>query len=233
MKVGIRTKIALLLGTTIFLMLTFYTFQHMRVLKAQYIQAVTWQADALSQSLSFLVQDMDIVEDGAKEALFAQTDSLSAYCKRLYEASGNRNLSHIALIDRAGTVVAHNDPSAVNSTVDTPGILELLGNYRITPIFDRATNIYHTLMPILDVNRAYIGAIDVGFFGGGPRPGSQGPFVTRRSGSSWALFCSPVLSCSSQSTSWLTQPIKYLVKVGERLADGYPIHSLKSAQSGG
>ena len=232
MKIGIRTKIALIIGTTIFLMLFFYTVHHMRVLKTQYVQAVTWQADALSQDLIFLVQDLNIVEDGAEEALLAQSDRLSALCKRLYDQVGkHKHLSHIRVISGAATVVAHNDFSTIGSKVEPPEILSELGNYRTVSVFEDKANIYHTVSPIFDNDMAYLGAVDIGF-SGEILDQELGKF---RQESIWLFLVFLTLAYAIVFFSVnvvVTKPIKYLVMVGKRLAEGYPIHSLKSAQRG-
>ena len=232
MKVGIRTKIVLLLGATICIMLFLYTVHYLRALKEQYLHAVTWQADSLSQGLSFRIQEMDFSDNDAEEALLSQTEMLSASCKRLYDkVESDKNLTHIRLLSGTGTVVAHNDSSAVGQKVEEQEVLSRLGNYRTNIVFDDASNSYHTLVPVFDFDMAYLGAVDVGF-SGEEVDRVMGKF---RSASIWLFVVSLFISCLVVFLSVdlvVTRPIKYLAKVGTRLADGYPIHSLQSVQRG-
>ena len=158
MQSSLRTKLLLSVGIIIFVVLGTSTFTHIQQLKRDYLEAIEWRSEALAKGLIDAVPSLKTMSPTAD---FQNTlRAFSIPCNRLYESNKEKNVSHVAVIDASGVIVAHNDASFWDTPVKSPVLLEQLQRHELTTVLDGTT--YHTLVPILGVMDVYLGATDIG-----------------------------------------------------------------------
>ena len=104
-----------------------------------------------------------------------------------------------------------------------------LGNYKMTSMFDKQQNIYHVLLPQLSAtqgSREALAVIDVGFAGESIEKALQG--TKKKAWTMLGVFLGVASFILLLAVEFIVaNPLRYLIKIGQRLAEGYPIHSLK------
>lgn len=174
------------------------------------------QIETLGQSLG----------DDTKQnhALWAE---LSEQCRQFYEEARAYGITHVAVVDDEGTILAHNDPSLQHTPVKKEIIRQNLG-WRKTVIF-QDEGVYHTLFAILDDEGAYLGCLDIGVSAALISETGRELFI-KMGGLSAALLLG---SCGLAALGLMLivkKPLRYLVTIGDRLSQGYLIHTLRLAE---
>jgi signal transduction histidine kinase/DNA-binding response OmpR family regulator len=157
MQSSLRTKLLLSVGIIIFVVLGTSTFIHIQQLKRDYLEAIEWRSEALAKGLIDAVPSLKTMSPTADFQNTLRAFSIS--CSRLYESNKEKNVSHVAVIDASGMIVAHNDASFWDTPV-SPILREHLQRHELTTVLDGTT--YHTLVPILGVMDVYLGVTDIG-----------------------------------------------------------------------
>ncbi len=228
MRLGIRTRLVTLMAVIIFIMLLGYTVNYVQVLKSQYLQGIQWQSEALASSLLMQIHDLETHGGLNREQLSQELENFSAECQRLYEISKEKHVTHIAILDENGKILSHDNQELEGH--ELPSILaDKLGTYRTIVAYDEEAAVYHTMVSILDTNNIYLGVLDIGFSG----EVLDNDLRVLRNKAITLLLVFLLVSSSIIFVAVhliVTKPIRYLAKVGERLAEGYPIHKLKVAQ---
>lgn len=226
MKLGIRAKIVGIMGVSVLSMMLLYTSFYMKDLRVQYLKRLDAHAEGIAY---FLWNSAGQTADYTRENLSSYAAAFTEKCQQLYQLNAPNAMVHLAVISPNGTVVAHNDSAQIGSTVNDESLRKQLGNYKITSIFDEAQNIYHVFLPQFSEKQEYreaVAVIHIGFAGESIEKALQGTKTKAWTmlgvflgGASVILFLAVELIVAS--------PLRYLIKIGQRLAEGYPIHSLK------
>lgn len=158
MQFSLRTKLLFSVGIINLVVLGTSTFIHTQQLKRDYLEAIEWRSEALSNGL---IEAVPSIKTMSPSADFQSTlRAFSVPCNRLYEANKEKNVAHVAVIDATGVIVAHNDATFWDTPITSPILLAHLNRHQLTTVLDGAT--YHTLTPISGVLNVYLGAIDIG-----------------------------------------------------------------------
>ncbi|PIE35726.1 hypothetical protein CSA56_03155 [candidate division KSB3 bacterium] len=229
MELGVRTKIAGMLGGIIFIMLAIYALYSMQVLKRQAVKSIQRQSDALAYSLLLQIHDIETSQEFASTQLARELKNFSPQCQRLYEENKDKHVTHVAVFDSRGMIIAHNNATFVGEELP-PALGRSFGSYTTATVFNRGTSIYHTFIPVFDKkDETYLGTLDIGFSGDALNDELKASQKQAVIFLVVCFFASGFLTFVTIHFS-VTRPLRYLVRVGERLADGYPIHSLRISQ---
>ncbi len=106
-------------------------------IKRNYIEAVKWRSEALAQSLVSTLHHRALLSADDRDV----SREFSTECRQLFRLYKMQRVTHIAIIDTAGTIVAHND----QRVKDRP----------ISPVLRRAAKISETTI-ILDQDISYL-----------------------------------------------------------------------------
>lgn len=209
----LRTKLILAVGVIIMLALGTTTILNIIDWKQDYLQAIEWRSEALTQTIinnlmTMLEYNPDV--QGLLEALGLQ-------CVELYEANKEKQVAHFAVISADGMIAAHNDRMLWKTPVENPLLRESLKKQALMTVLVGDT--YHTLVPIFDPQETYIGAIDVGF----PKHAVDAQ-VQQMLIRSILLFCGFLFLAIITATTFIqiviSRPIKKLVVLAQQLAEG-------------
>lgn len=226
-KLSLRGKALLSVGFIIVVVLVTSTLVHIQAMKQDYLEAIEWRAQALAQTLIGIVQENYPYSVNAKSLL----KSLSIECMQLYELNKAYNLTHIAVIDREGKLVAHSQKDVVSEPVESRTILDAITQPQIATILVEGT--YHTLIPIVveeeSPDSAFIGTIDIGV----PQETVDARIQDILYQSLLLLALYVVLAFLAVSLFMhliITKPVRELVLLGQRLAEGNVVQTQLAVQ---
>lgn len=156
MKVKLRTQILLAVGFIIALVLGINTTNHVKNLEKNYLEALSWHSEALAQDTLREITELLRYQSNIKRMF----GTLSLKCQKQYKMNKDKHITHFAVIDETGTIVAHNDRNYRHMKIEDSILKIALQRHEvITVLSDR---IYHTIVPIFDRKKNYVGSIDVG-----------------------------------------------------------------------
>ncbi len=225
MNMSLRTKIVVSVGFIIVVVLGINTFIHIQDLKRDYLEALEWRSEALVQSLYSQIVDMYTINPQVGVLLSV----LSRQCMELYALNHTKNVAHFAIIDTQHTIVAHNDKALWQSPVEHPRLLEQLTSRRLTTIL--AGNVYHTFVPLVMPDDAFLGTIDVGI----PKQVVDEKvqhILLQTLGLSGVFLLLTMLTLFVLIRAILTRPVQELVKAGQQLAEGNLSQTFQAADTG-
>lgn len=163
MTLPVRFKLLSSIGFILLVVMSTSTYIHIQEMKTDYVETINWRSEALAQGLitDFLsrLQFGIYTDDDIRNMMGA----LSLQCIQLYEANQGKYITHVAVIDPAGTIMAHNDSAFWDTPLDSPVVREEFHRQILTTVLDRET--YHTLVPIVleqEGESRYLGAVDIG-----------------------------------------------------------------------
>ena len=233
MKLGLRIKIVGIVGFALAVMLFFWSYKDLKTLKTQYLQTVQAHAEVMAQFLVFLAQGelaegytkqyvLDVEQHGAK---------LPEICQKVLTVNPNKRAIYVAVISARKTLIAHSDPKQTDLHIRDTRALDQIGGYKISTAFDADRGTLDLFIPTFNLKNEYIGVINIGF--SSREALAQFAKWKQNAISIDLLFlgiaCLIILIIIDLI---VTRPIKYLIKIGERLAEGYPIHSLTMTERG-
>lgn len=222
---NLRSKMMLSIGVIIFTVLGINTVVHIHDLKESYLESVAWRSEALAQGIvNYVVSKIQYIayDDAIIQGILK---GASLQCMQLFELFKAKHITHIAIINASGEIVAHSHQEFWNTQVDP----ELYA--RITPstqqIFAMGTT-YHALIPILGKKQDYLGTIDIGV--------SKHIIDQKIHAVIWRsvgllgifLFVGSVAN-AVMGYHFVNKPIRQLVLVGEKIAKGELSYTLQSA----
>ena len=212
-KTSLRTKLLVSVSVIILIVLGTSSFLHIHDLQRDYLEALEWRAEALAQSIVNEIRERYRLNPATKEMLGVT----SLQCAQLYELNQEKNVTHIAVINESGEIVAHNDKAFWNTPVESPVLLDHLD--RRKPITVLEGTIYHTLIPIFAEEDVYLGTVDIGF----PKSlvDEKVRQTLRQSLGLFALFVlGTFISISILAHLVVTKPIRRLITVSKKIARG-------------
>ena len=222
MKWNLRTKILLSVGLIIAVVLGISTIVHIRDLRRDYLEAIEWRSEGLAHNI------LKVFADESKIGLKIDQMSglLSLRSADIFHSYKEKNVTHVAVIDDAGVIVAHNNAELLDTQIESDVLRDYLSRHELMTVPD-GTN-YHTLIPIF-MKDAYIGTIDIGF----PRTVVEGK-VQKLIGESVILFVAflvfAFLLFSFFIHFMIAKPTKQLVEVGQQLAIGNLVQASQHKQ---
>ncbi|GAK50173.1 methyl-accepting chemotaxis sensory transducer [Candidatus Moduliflexus flocculans] len=224
MKLGIRAKIVGIMGVAILIMMFLCTNFYLRELRSQYLKTLNAYAEGIAYSLW---DSKDTIY--TSQNLSEYTAAFIEKCQQLYQLNLLKSVTHLAILDPKGTIIAHNDSNQIGKTVDDNNVRALLANYKTSSTFDQQ-HVYHVILPQLytqqEGTRESIAVVDIGFSNESIEKALQKPKTT-----AWTILFAFVGSASVLLLLLVefivASPLRYLIKIGQRLSEGYPIHSLK------
>lgn len=158
---SLRTKISFAVGLVIFIVLGTSTFVHIQQLERDYLQAIEWRAEALSQGILNQIMNNQEYDPNYYIHNPGLLGVFSLQCMQLYERNRAQNVAHISIINAAKIIAAHNDRSLWNTPVESDLLRDRLDRQELATVL--AGNTYHTLVPIVWNRDIYLGSIDIGF----------------------------------------------------------------------
>ena len=158
---SLRTKISFAVGLVIFIVLGTSTFVHIQQLERDYLQAIEWRAEALSQGILNQIMNNQEYDPNYYIHNPGLLGVFSLQCMQLYERNRAQNVAHISIINAAKIIAAHNDRSLWNTPVEDALLREYLDHQELATVL--AGDTYHTLVPIVWNRDIYLGSIDIGF----------------------------------------------------------------------
>ncbi len=211
-KWSLRVKILCSVGVIIFVVLGTSTVVHIYGVQQDYLEALEWRSEALTQGLIEKVQELaNIAPDFNSNDLL---ELLSYWVRDVYES--NTNLTHIAAIDTDGKIAAHTEKALWDNPITSPVLVDALQRQTQSTVLDGT--IYHMLFPIHNKQDVYLGSIDIGI----PKDiiDAQAQQILRQSMGLFVLFGGLAFIAASVSGHLLTKPINHLVSIAQELAEG-------------
>lgn len=229
MKTSLQMKLLLSVSLIIFLVSGINTFFHMRDERNDYLQALEWWAEGLSQYFtSRILEWYKVNPTGIEKLLITLQDG----CQELYEANSSRQIDFIAVINTGGIIAAHNDINRMNAPVESEILRAALENHQQRTVLDGT--IYHILVPIFGTaakgaagdnpDNTYIGTVDIGV----PKDvvdGKVNRLLFQAGGFFVVFLLLAFLATSVLVNLVVTRPIRRLVDVSQKIARGELIHS--------
>ena len=211
---SLRAKMLLSVGIIISVILGTSTFVHIQDSRQDYLDALGWRSEALAQDILNEIMDARNYGMNTLQELFGP---LALRCIKLYELNKEKNVTHFAVIDSAGVIIAHNDRTLWNTQVTNARVLSYLQRHEQVTILDET--IYRTFVPIFGNQNTYLGSIDIGI---SKRVVDEKiRQILFHSGGLFGLFLiMTFFSFSFLIHVLLTKPIKAIVGAGQRLAEG-------------
>lgn len=220
MKLRLQTKVLLSTGALILLVLGINSFVQVQNLKRYYLDAITWRSETLTESIiQEAVSKYNISPDTTNIELLLNT--LSVACIQLYEANQQRDVSHVAVINAAGVIAAHNNRERWNTPVENPILLAALQQRQRMTVVEGDT--YHTFVPFFGKGDAYLGTVDIGV----PKR------LVDQKVHEILLYAVAVLAgfwlftfivTSVLMNAIVTKPINRLITIGQKIARGEVMH---------
>ncbi len=231
MKVSLRTKVLLSVGLIIIMVLGTNTFVHIRNLRQNYLEAIGWRSEALSQGMLKVIKEYSEFSANIQSTL----ESLAIECMDIYDLNKDKNVTHIAVINEEGLISAHNQEDHEKTSIESPLLLDNLKRQELITVLEGS--IYHTFIPIFGkkgtegTQDVYLGAVDIGF----PKSVVDKKIQQLLKGTAGLFVLYLVLALSSISLLMhllLTKPVGHLVTVGQQLANGKLVTTSASAERG-
>jgi methyl-accepting chemotaxis protein len=212
-KTSLRTKLLVSVGVIIFIVLGTSSFLHIQDLQRDYLEALEWRSEALAQRII-----NDVIEKyKLNPAINEMLGVFSIQCAQIYEVNQEKNVTHVAVIDPSNVIAAHNDKALWNTPVESPVLLDNLSRHKLITVLDGT--IYHTLVPIIADDDAYLGTVDIGF----PQRlvDEKVRQILRQSLGLFALFVlGTVIAISILVHLVVTKPLRHLITVGKKITRG-------------
>lgn len=221
MKWKLRTKILLSVGVLIFIVLGITTLMHFQHLKQGYLDALKWLSEAPAKCLT-----SELVRLADEETLTTALEPVLQQCQTLYHLNEGNKISHLAILDASGKILAHTDKERIGSSLEQSSVMDRLKRHTHTVALDGST--YHVLVPVSSDQGEYLATIDIGV----SKEVVEGN-VNAMLWQSVMLFIGvlifSLLVLSFLLHRFITKPIGRLVTVGEQLATGQLVQSFQTA----
>ncbi len=225
MKLKLRTKLVLSVGCIFLVVLAMSTLMNIQSARQDYLESIEWRSEALAQ---VIVQEViTMYELGGGNINNMMLGTLSLQCSQIYEANKEKNITHIAIIDDANMIVAHNERDLWNTPMESSVVLNHLQHREKTTVLDGM--IYHTFIPIFAKADVFLATIDIGV----PKAviDVKIPPLLFQSIGLFALFLIITFIALSVSVHLLvTKPIKQITTVGKKIARGEVTHIITPKQ---
>lgn len=219
---SLRARVICSVGAIITLMLGTNTFVHTQIMRRDYLEAIEWRSEALVQGIISHVRDLhqfDPTMDRAEISEILTTQIPQS--KRLYELNRDKNIAHVAVIDSTGMIAAHNEDAFLDTLIQSDLLREALQQHTRLTVLDGET--YHTLVPLVGSDDIYLATIDIGLDKAVIDMKLHQLLVS--SLYQFVLFLLlTVFIMSLLIHGLLTKPVKYLVTLGQQLAEGNVVH---------
>jgi len=157
---SLRTPILLAVSVIIFIVLLTSTFVNIQSLKHQYFEAIIWRVEALSQGIRDDVIQWGGVGKRTEKQIESALKGAGFQCQTIYEANKATWVTHVALLNTAGIIMAHNKRELQNTPVTNQDIQQVIQRGVEAIIFDGVN--YRALIPIR-ADETLLGMVDIGF----------------------------------------------------------------------
>ena len=213
---SLRTPILLIVSVIIFVVLLTSTLINIQSLKHQYFEAMIWRVEALSQG----IRD-DIIQWGGggkqtEKQIESALKGAGFQCQTIYDANKETWVTHVALLNTAGVIMAHNNREFQNTPIGNEAVQQAIQRGAATIVLDRMT--YHALIPIR-ADDTLLGMVDIGFAKGLIDQKARQTLIQ----SLQLLGIFLVVACAAVSLLLhrvLTKPLCQLVLMGKKVARG-------------
>ncbi len=160
-KLSLRTKISFSVGLIIFIVLGTSTLVHIQNVKRNYLQAIEWRAEALTQGILNQIMNNQEYDPNYYINNPRLLEIFSLQCMQLYELNKEKNVAHFSIINAAKVIAAHNDKALWNAPIEGAVLRDSLDRQELITVLDGER--YHTLVPIVWNHDTYLGSLDIGF----------------------------------------------------------------------
>ncbi len=159
---SLRTKLVVSVGLLLFVVLGISSFVHIQDLKGDYLEALELRSEALVQGIRDSILNLYKYNNKNYDLVLGGLMGASFQCMQIYERNKETNISHVAVIDAFGTIVAHSDEQFLDASYDDPVLLPVLQAKRRQTVM--SGGVYHILMPLIGGDEVYLGTLEVGVF---------------------------------------------------------------------
>ncbi len=223
---SLRTKILLFVGLLVSLVWATSTYMQIQGVERNYLQALGWRSEVIVRDLLFDILKMQHNDQVSLQDSTAVSAELSPSCRKLYDVHKDEHITHIAVVNTDGVIIAHNDETSVSTSIPDTLRDQLPHQPQLPRLLDE---VYHTLVPIVDPQDISLGVIDIGV-----HKRVLDRQIRQLLLDAASLFA--ILLVLALIAVWgylqmiLSTPIKSLVTAGERLSEGKPVNSIRIPQ---
>jgi two-component system sensor histidine kinase/response regulator len=190
---SLRAKMILAVCTIVAVVLGANAYLHVRTFESEFLEAQQLRAKALAQAMI-----EDVAKLGDTMSVRDMAGLLSVHCYQLFQLNQVDGIAHIAVIDRDGTIIAHNDPALyAQPMTEIPVTTAIMSEAIVTvPVH----GVFHTLIPLSLLKGGSDAVIDIGW--------TREPFdqaVIKILTFSLGLFLLSVVVASAASTAILNK----------------------------
>lgn len=229
MKFYIPIKLLAVIEGILLVIFSFITFMIVRNFREEMLSNMTLRTEALVQSV---VRDIETGKDIDGTINFQDMTTLSSTLVWLYEKNPGLGLTHMAILDKAGTILTHTQESLIGTEITSQAVIKNLGWQQTRLVADET--LYHILIPIIErkiryntslILSEYIGCIDIAYSKSFVSEEVRQFLIAR-------IFTFLGTLAASLPVVWIighllvTKPLLYLAHVGEQIAKGQPIDSI-------
>ncbi len=152
----LRTKIILAVCAIVAVALAANAYFHITTVRTELFESQRVRGKALAQAIV-----ADVRKLHSTMAIADMAGLLGVHCYQLHELNKDDGLAHIAVLDRAGMIIAHSDPTRFGQPLADTELLPLLATNRIITLRDDRH--YHTLIPLSSLIDGAEAVVDVGW----------------------------------------------------------------------
>lgn len=156
---NLQVQVAATICLIILIVLGVGTIVTVNEIEQGYVEAVEWRSEALAHNLISALRNRVLHSSGDKPIRDVLRE-FSPECRQLFESYKTKHVTHVAIIDTTGMIVAHNDQLFWDRPI-SPVFREIANTSETAIILDQG--IYHTFVPVSTPQHGRLGVIDIGF----------------------------------------------------------------------
>lgn len=217
MTMTIRIKLLIAVSVILLVVAGLISAVHIHTLQQENLKSIQRFSEVLAYTL------VDDITETFQSFPNLQTlpEDFSLRCESLRKTHADKAVTHVAVIDDAGFIIAHSQTESVGSPITSLAVLTHLRRRESATILDG--EVYHTLVPIVDVHdNVYRGAVDIGVAGDDVL---ETAFIQTIWVSVLCLIGAAVILLFLFH-QMMTQPLRQLANLGKKIAHGEIEHTL-------
>jgi diguanylate cyclase (GGDEF)-like protein/PAS domain S-box-containing protein len=154
---SLKAKVIIAVCSIVALVMAINAYIHVRAFQSEFFSAQTQRSRALAQGMI-----EDVRRLGATMFIDEMAGLLGRHCYELHQLNAREGIADVAVITRAGILVAHSDfNEPLGRAISSSPVLAALSTHEVITIQDDA--IFHTLIPIGAQEEKVSAVIDVGW----------------------------------------------------------------------
>ncbi len=157
MKLSLKAKVIISVCGIVASVMAINAYIHVRAFQNEFFSAQTQRSKAMVQAMIG-----EVIRLGATMSIEDMAGLLGRHCYQLHELNEKEGIADVAVITRAGILVAHSDfAEPLGQAISSGPVLAALSTHEVITIKDEA--IFHTLIPVGAQEKKISAVIDVGW----------------------------------------------------------------------